>query len=98
MSKEDWRDRLAAVLEKSGKSKRAVSLGAGLGHGYMHGILVEGKDPSIDNLVALCRELGVSLSYVLYGVDISSETEAIIRELERASPERRKALLEFLKS
>lgn len=91
-----WRDRLAAALKRSGKSKRSVSLKANLGPGYVHSILVEGKDPTIDNLASVCREIGVSLSYVLYGVEMTPETEAIVRELERGSPARRESFLQLL--
>lgn len=91
-----WRQRLALALERSGKSKRGVSLAAKLGAGYVHSILNEGKDPTIDNLVAVCREIGVSLSYVLYGVEMSPETESILQEIESLSPARRAALLQLL--
>lgn len=93
----DWRERLTAALEQSGKSKRSVSLGAGLGPGYVHSILSEGKDPTIDNLIAVCAELGVSVSSILYGVQMSPETEAILRELEASSQARREGLLQFLR-
>lgn len=93
----DWRSRLEAALTKSGKSMRSVSLGAGMGPGYLHSILKGGKDPTIDNLVAVCREIGVSLSWVLYGLEISPETEEILRELEASSPLRRQGLLQFLR-
>lgn len=93
-----WRERLAAALEASGRSKRSVSLAAGLGAGYVHSILAEGKDPTVDNLTAVCREAGVSLSTVLCGIEMSPETEEIVGLLERLSPARRAALLQFLRS
>lgn len=92
----EWRPRLADALARSGKTKRGVSLAAKLGAGYLHSILVEGKDPTIDNLIAVCREIGVSLTYVLYGVEITPATEAILRELEALSPARREGLLRLL--
>lgn len=92
----DWRARLAAALEASGKSKRSVSLAAGLGPGYVHSILKEGKDPTVDNLISVCREIGVSLSSVLYGVEMAPETEEILQLLEK-SPDSRDGLLKLLR-
>ncbi len=93
----DWRARLETALKKSGKSKRAVSLAAGLGAGYMHSILAEGKDPTIDNLIAVCNEVGISLSAVLYGYDLTAENEEILRLLQASSPAAREGLLAVLR-
>lgn len=97
MSEETWRDRLAAAIEKNGKTKRGVSLAAGLNPGYVHSLLVEGKDPTIDNLIAVCEKAGVALSYVMYGFEITAEAEEILRELAAAAPDQRKAMLTLLR-
>lgn len=96
MADNDWRARLTTALEKSGKTKRAVSLEAGRGPGYLHSILAEGKDPTVDNLIQVCQALGVSLSYVLYGVDLSPETEEVLSLLER-HPAARAGILQILR-
>ena len=93
----DWRTRLDAALRKSGKSKRSVSLAAKLRAGYVHSILKEGKDPTIDNLIAVCDEIGVSLSAILYGYDLTTENEEILRLLQEASPGAREGLLTILR-
>lgn len=77
-------------------SSRAVSIAAGNGPGYVHSILTEGKDPSVSNLIAICEVLGVSLSKILYGFDISPETEEILARLE-GDPSARPALLALLR-
>jgi ribonucleoside-diphosphate reductase alpha chain len=74
-----------------------VSLAAGLGAGYVHSILNEGKDPTIDNLIAVCNEIGVSLSAVLYGYEMSAENEEILRLLQNSSPGAREGLLALLR-
>lgn len=90
-----WRERLADALKASGKSKRAVSLATGMGAGYLHSVLAEGKDPSVDNLAKVCEVIGVSMTQVLYGFDISPETERLMRAAE-ASKETRDHLLALL--
>lgn len=92
-----WRSRLEDARAKSGMSMRAVSIGAKKGAGYYQSMLKDGKDPSIDNLIAICGVLDVSLSHILYGVEITPETEAIIKALE-GNPGKRAAILQLLKT
>lgn len=89
MKTDGWKGRLAAGIKKNGKSKREVSLAAGMGPGYVHSVLKEGKDPTIDHLMKICEAAGLSLYYVLMGVQVSPETEAIIRMLETSETKRR---------
>jgi ribonucleoside-diphosphate reductase alpha chain len=96
MESSGWKNRLAAGIREKGKSEREVSLAAGRGPGYVHSILKENKDPTIDNLIEVCRAAELSLIWVLFGVEMSRETEEIVQALEDASPEQRKGLLQFL--
>lgn len=91
----DWRTRLQAAIDKSGRSLRDISLKSGKGPGYLFSILKEGKDPTVESMVAVCSTLNVSVSYILLGVDMSKESEAILQALE-GSPERRSAVLQLL--
>ena len=95
MKIDGWRDRLRVAVEESGKSLREISDASGRGKGYMFSILSEGKDPSVENLATVCDVIGVSLTWILYGFDISPETEALMRAAE-ASPETRAHLLALL--
>lgn len=97
MKQESWRSRLAAAIEASGKSRRSISLAAGMAPGYLHSILVEGKDPTISNLLKVCEETGVSMSYILYGYEISGEVEEILDLLQSSSPRAREGLLQILR-
>ena len=95
MKIEGWKDRLAAAVQASGKSMRAISLAANVGHGYVFSILNEGKDPSVENLARICDAAGASLIYVLYGVEISPETERLML-LAEANPDARANLIAIL--
>ena len=97
MAKTGWKQRLADGIRNKGMSERAVSLAAGKGPGYVHSILKEGKDPTIDNLADVCKAADLSLIWVLFGVEMSRETEEIVQALQDASPARRRGLLEFLR-
>ncbi|MGN7710788.1 helix-turn-helix domain-containing protein [Agrobacterium radiobacter] len=92
----DWRARLQDALEASGKSAREVSLAAGKGPGYVHSILKEGKEPTVDNLISICEVLNVSLSQIIYGIEMSAETAEILSLLEN-SPNARDGILKILR-
>lgn len=92
-----WRDRLAAAIEASGKSQREISLAAGVGPGYVNSIFNDGKEPSVDRLMRVCRSLNVSIYYILGGFDITPETEEFLRLLVRADPEIQKSVLTLLR-
>ena len=74
---------------------REVSLAAGLSAGYLHGVLKDRKDPTIDRLSAIARAMNISLSYILVGVRVSRDTERLIEVLE-SDPDRRQAVLRLL--
>lgn len=93
-----WRSRLKAAVTASGKSPRAISLEAGRAHGYVYSLLSEGKDPTIGNLSAVCRVLGVSLPSILYGQDITPEGEEILNLVADADPKVVQGVLEILRA
>lgn len=95
MTDANWRSRIEAALQRDGRSMRDISLAANLSHGYLHGILRDGKEPTLDRFAKICEELNVSLAYALVGLEMSPETERLIGEIE-GSPGKRAALLSIL--
>jgi transcriptional regulator with XRE-family HTH domain len=98
MNEMQWRKRLAFAVEASGKSKREISLAAGLGAGYVHSILSEGKDPTIERFLKVCAATGVSLTHVIYGFNVSPEDEEFLRLIAEAPERERVAVLALLRS
>ncbi|WP_245444912.1 helix-turn-helix domain-containing protein [Pseudaminobacter soli (ex Li et al. 2025)] len=94
---DDWKKRLEEGIKAKDKTQRAVSLAAGMAPGYVNSLIKGGKDPTIDNLIKVCDAAGISLYYVLYGVEMSPETEEIIRLLE-SSKKKRDSLLQLLRA
>ncbi len=92
-----WRTRLKAGIEAQWKSQREVSLAAGMGSGYVNSLFNEDKDPTVDHLLKVCEAAGLSLYYVLYGVDIDREAEEIIRLLKSSSEGKRAGVLQILR-
>lgn len=96
MTKHDWRTRLQQAIEKSGRSMRDISLKAKLNPGYISGIFNEGKDPTVEKLIAVCKEIKTSPTYILYGIDVMPEDAEII-EAMREDPSTRDAVLSLLR-
>lgn len=92
---ETWRDRLQQQLDSSGRSMRGVSLAAKCGAGYLHDILVTGKEPTVDRLMRIADELDVSLSWLLYGIELSQQEEHLLRLYSKLSPRQRQAILDL---
>lgn len=93
-----WRGRLEGAVKASGKSPRAISLAAGRAHGYVFSLLNEGKDPTLTNLSAVCRVLGVSLPSILYGQDVTPEGEELLNLVADADPKVVQGVLDILRA
>ena len=77
---------------------RDLSLAAGLSHGYVHGILHDGKEPTLDRFIRICEELNVSLSFVLMGAQVTPASEAILQAIESDPQARERVLLALRKA
>ena len=93
-----WRERLAEAIRQSGKSERAISLAINRAAGYVHGILKENKEPGIDSFSALADELGVSLAWLLYGAEMSGNSEKLLRLFADLSDEQQADFLRMAES
>lgn len=97
MKNGDWRSRLEAAVADSGKSKRAISLASDNGPGYVHSILSEGKEPTVEKLLAVCDQVPVSGIYILYGLDVRPDDLEILKALQD-KPASRDGILQIIKS
>ncbi|WP_097071600.1 helix-turn-helix domain-containing protein [Rhodobacter maris] len=95
-TEEPWRTRLREAIEASGKSQRAISLESGCGAGYLNAVFKEGKDPTVNKLLAICAAIPVSATWVLYGANVTDEDLELL-EIMQASPRAREAVLTLLK-
>jgi transcriptional regulator with XRE-family HTH domain len=90
-----WRDRLSAAIEASGKSRRAISIEAKCGAGYLFDVLEVGKEPTIDRLMRIADVLGITLSWLLYGFELGPEEQELIRLYARLPETQRRAMLDL---
>lgn len=97
MEAQGWRDRLRAEIKRKGLSLRAVSLAINHGPGYVFSILKEGKEPSVESLVAICAVLDIPLYRIIYGDDPNGWAEEIVDLWKDAPPSTRQAILALLR-
>ena len=81
-----WRQRLEQAVKDSGRSMKEISEAAGLSHGYLYTILNKGQDMSVSRLFLVCEQLGVSVSYIISGIELSESDEKLLQEMN-ANPE-----------
>lgn len=83
MEDSDWRGRLREKISGSGQSMRSISLRAGFAPGYVHSILVDEKEPSVESLTKVSQAIGVSPVYIICGMDISERELELVRRLRQ---------------
>lgn len=77
---------------------RAISLSAGCSASYLHGILKEGKEPTIARLVKISSVVGVSVTYVVLGTEMSQQQEQLLLLLHDLPDEQKQLLLGLAQS
>jgi len=90
-----WLDRLRGALERDGRSARAVSIAAGFGPNYLSELLNSQKEPGIDKVMRLCKELNVAPGYIVTGVDLSAQGEEYAANFASLPPDQQAILLQL---
>lgn len=92
---EAMRLRLESAIKEQGRSMNDVSLSAGFSKGYLHNIIKRDQVPTVDKLEAICNELGISMLWVMYGLDVPSGAEEVF-EVMRNDPDRFWAMMKLV--
>lgn len=90
------RERLMSAMRSKGYSMRKTSLESGLSETAFHGIVKLGRDPGTQTLAKICKTLDISMSWALFGVDVSPEAEEALRLLQE-NPSKHTAMLQLLR-
>lgn len=93
---EAMRSRIEQELDRQRRSRTEVSLASGNSKGYLTNILSRGQVPTVDRLQAICDALGVSMAYIMYGVDIPPDSNEVF-DLMKRDPEKFRALVALLR-
>jgi transcriptional regulator with XRE-family HTH domain len=87
MANENWRKHLADAVKADGRSMRKISLEAELNPGYVHSIIQDGKDASVENLMKIARVLGEPATTLLDGADMTEAKKRLLRIADNLSPD-----------
>lgn len=98
MRMSNWKTRLKDGIKANKKSQRAVSIEAGLGPGYVNGMINDDKDATIGHLLAVCRAANLSIYKVLGDFDITPQTEEFLRLLTNADEATQRSILHLLQA
>lgn len=89
------RERLLALLKEHDTSMRVASINGGTTPGYLHSVIKGGAEPTVQKLAQICTANGFSLAYVVFGFEISPETERLMTLME-SEPQARDGILSLL--
>lgn len=92
-----WQTRLQEAVVKDGRKPRKIALDAGLGPNYVEQVLKPDKDPRLAQLVKLCAELRVSPIWVLFGINLTPESEEVVQLLAGLPEEARQSFLNLVR-
>lgn len=100
-----WLIRLAAEITKRSAggpneiSYRRLSIAAGLGPNYVSQLLSDDwKEPSFGNVIKLCDYLGLSITYVVTGADVTQREEELLHQMALLDDQERQQLLGLLRA
>lgn len=91
-----YKRRLLDALEKSGRSARSVGTAAGAGVNFMQQLKTP-RVPTVDKLLAVCDQLGVSVTYVLTGIELTAEAEEMLRIYSALPPAQQERLRDLMR-
>jgi transcriptional regulator with XRE-family HTH domain len=94
----EWRQRLISAIEADPRTPRAISMAAGLGPNFLNQMMARGTSPSTSAVVALSQALGISLTYLFTGAEMTPEDEELLRLSGNLPEDRRQLLLAMARS
>jgi hypothetical protein len=78
---------------------RSVSMAAGLHDNFITQLRAKNwREPMFGNVVALCRAIDVSITYVVTGAEMTQSAEMFLSQLARLSEDQQRSVLALLES
>lgn len=90
---EGWRERLQAAIAASGRSPADICRDAGVGRSYLTDLTRSTTHgPRIDTLAKVAQACGVSLSWIVDGVELTPEQADLVRAIQALPPDRQETV------
>lgn len=92
----DWFARLVEAIDEHPDSRRTISERSGMASSYVQHMIKYGKQPSVENFLAVCAAIGRDPVEILTGVRRDEDLARLLK-LFGAMPEaQRRAFLDYL--
>mgnify|MGYP001760061663 CR=1 FL=1 len=95
---ENWKKRLVEAIDADSRPARAISKAAGLGVNFVNELKNTDKDPSVNKVLRLAKELNLSVAQVFLGYELTSDDEYLLSVLRTIPNEQKAALLTALQA
>ncbi|MEM8552214.1 MAG: helix-turn-helix transcriptional regulator [Pseudomonadota bacterium] len=95
---DDWRSRLRAEIDRSGRTRAQICHAAGLNPAYLTQVLEhKAATPRIDNLAKLAEVLETTVSFIVEGVELDGPAAEALSLFQSLCGDRRQAALVVLR-
>lgn len=94
----EWRHRLLKAIEDDRRSDRKLSIDAGLGPNYVQQMKNDAKNTGAVAVIKLCSALNVSTAYIFAGIELTPETEEVLKLFSRLDADLKDRILGILRS
>lgn len=93
-----WRERLREAIKASPHGTTTISTRAGLNTSYLRKLLETNQAPNLRALTSICEVLGVSVSWITEGRQVSEETDRIVNAYLNLPPNLREMAVQMLEA
>lgn len=102
MSTAEWDNRLRQAIKEHwtdhGRSLTELGRAIGMGQNYVSEMLSKGKAPRAQAVINLAQVLGVSLTWIYLGVEMTAEDEQLLQVASKVDATQKRRLLDLLNS
>nr|DAM62889.1 MAG TPA: hypothetical protein [Caudoviricetes sp.] len=96
MDSSGWRDRLQLAMKEKGLNMRSASIMAGKNHAYIYSLMKKQQEPNVDSLVEIANGIGISPIWLIFNINIDSETEKLILKYQSLDPKRQEIVRDMV--
>ncbi len=75
---------------------RSASIMAGKNHAYIYSLMKKQQEPNVDSLVEIANGIGISPIWLIFNINIDSETEKLILKYQSLDPKRQEIVRDMV--
>lgn len=75
---------------------RSASIMAGKNHAYIYSLMKKQQEPNVDSLVEIANGIGISPIWLIFNINIDSETEKLILKYQSLDPKKQEIVRDMV--